>query len=256
MSAFLLPSRNSTARYWWLWNPELVARNGRIRAYSLGVSVASTSHCSTSCFCTCLTRASRFSAGDEVVGGQQRPRRVQLVQQQLHPQLGDLVLHDEEQLVVLHRLAARVLRRQQGVEVEVGAVRHRLREVGGDPLLQHALGPVDGVASSLMGALCPVSSGPSATDRTTTDVSAEVRPRRPPRRSGPVDDPGCRPLTARTRPHRPLARPPSRGHAAGHGRRPARRPRRGRGRASTARPARHPRCAPAPARRRHPRPRA
>ena len=162
MSAFLLPSRNSTARYWWLWNPELVARNGRIWAYSLGVSVASTSHCSTSCFCTCLTRASRFSAGRQLVGGEQRTGRVQLVQQQLHPQLGDLVLHDEEQLVVLHRLAARVLRRQQGVEVEVGAVRHRLREVGGDPLLQHALGPVDGRHPRSWGHCAPVSSGPSA----------------------------------------------------------------------------------------------
>jgi len=80
----------------------------------------------------------------ELVGRDERPGRVQLVQQQLQPQLGHLVLHDEQQLVVLHRLAARVLCRQQGVEVEVGAVRHRLREVGGDPLLQHALGPVDG----------------------------------------------------------------------------------------------------------------
>jgi hypothetical protein len=40
MSAFLLPSRNSTARYCHDWKPELVARKGRISAYSLGVRVA------------------------------------------------------------------------------------------------------------------------------------------------------------------------------------------------------------------------
>ena len=64
MSAFLLPSRNSTSRYCADWKPELVARKGRISAYSLGVSVASTAHWSVSVCWMCLTRASRFSAGD------------------------------------------------------------------------------------------------------------------------------------------------------------------------------------------------
>ena len=63
MSALLLPSRNSTSRYCADWKPELVARNGRISAYSLGVIVASTDHWSVSTRRMCLTRAIRFSAG-------------------------------------------------------------------------------------------------------------------------------------------------------------------------------------------------
>ncbi len=63
MSAFLLPSRNSTSRYCADWKPELAARKGRICAYSLGVSVASTDHWSVRVCWMCLTLASRFSAG-------------------------------------------------------------------------------------------------------------------------------------------------------------------------------------------------
>ena len=67
------------------------------------------------------------------------------MEEQLEPELGDLVLDDEEQLVVLLRLAAGVLRRQERVEVEVGAVGHRPAEVGRDALLEGTLGSVDGV---------------------------------------------------------------------------------------------------------------
>ena len=64
MSASLLPSRNSTSRYCADWKPETGRRNGRISAYSLGVSVASTDHWSVSVCWMCLTRASRLSAGE------------------------------------------------------------------------------------------------------------------------------------------------------------------------------------------------
>jgi hypothetical protein len=49
--------------------------------------------------------------GREVIGRQQRASRPQLVDQQLQPQLGGLVLDDEQQLVVLRRVAERPLRR-------------------------------------------------------------------------------------------------------------------------------------------------
>ena len=63
MSAFLLPRMNSTARYCQDWKPEEVARKPRNSAYSVGVRVASTDHCSVSVCWMCLTRARRLSAG-------------------------------------------------------------------------------------------------------------------------------------------------------------------------------------------------
>ena len=69
--AFLLPRRNSTARYWLDWKPDELPRKPRNCAYSVGVRVASTDHCSVSVFWMCLTRAIAFSAGAEVVGGEQ-----------------------------------------------------------------------------------------------------------------------------------------------------------------------------------------
>jgi hypothetical protein len=47
------------------------------------------------------------------------------VQQQLEPQLIDLVDHDEEQLVVLLRLGARRLQAQQLVQVQIRGVGER-----------------------------------------------------------------------------------------------------------------------------------
>jgi hypothetical protein len=46
--------------------------------------------------------------------------RRKLVDHQLHPQLGGLVLDDEQHLVVVRR--ARLLRAEQAVEAEVAAV--------------------------------------------------------------------------------------------------------------------------------------
>ena len=58
-----------------------------------------------------------MNAGPEVVGVDQRGHRVQLVEQQLQPQLGGLVLDDEQQLVV--GVGPGVLRGEHGVEAEV-----------------------------------------------------------------------------------------------------------------------------------------
>ncbi len=62
MAAFLLPRVNSTARYCQDWKPLELPSESRNSAYSLGVSVASTDHCSVSVFWMCLTRATHLSA--------------------------------------------------------------------------------------------------------------------------------------------------------------------------------------------------
>ena len=54
-----------------------------------------------------------FQRRGEVVVAQVRPGAAELVQHQLEPQLARLVLDDEQQLVVVLRVAPRVLGRQQ-----------------------------------------------------------------------------------------------------------------------------------------------
>ena len=73
--------------------------------------------------------------GRERVGGEVVAGRAQLVQQELEPQLGGLVLDDEQQLVVVDGAAARLLGREQLVEVQVGGVGQVGPEVPDDPLL-------------------------------------------------------------------------------------------------------------------------
>ena len=63
-----------------------------------------------------------LDAARQLVLAQELDRRVDLVQDQLEPQLRDLVLDDEQQLVVLGRGADRLLRAQQLVELQVGLV--------------------------------------------------------------------------------------------------------------------------------------
>ena len=53
--------------------------------------VASTSHDCSSCCWMVDTRASILNVGPEIVAAHAIDRRVELVQTQLHPQLGDLV---------------------------------------------------------------------------------------------------------------------------------------------------------------------
>ena len=69
-----------------------------------------------------------LEAGRERVGLHVRDRRGELVDHQLHPQLGGLVLDDEQHLVVVRR--ARALRGEQPLEPQVAAVRRVGREVG------------------------------------------------------------------------------------------------------------------------------
>ena len=68
-----------------------------------------------------LEGALELVARDRADGG------AQLVQEQLHPELGHLVLDDEQHLVV--RAGAQVLRAEQLVEMEVVAVAHLAAEV-------------------------------------------------------------------------------------------------------------------------------
>ena len=70
--------------------------------------------------------------GREVVGPEQVARRAQLVHHQLQPQLGRLVLDDEQELVVLGRRALGLLGGEQEVEPQVVAVRHLRAEVAFD----------------------------------------------------------------------------------------------------------------------------
>ena len=73
--------------------------------------------------------------GREHVGGEVVARGAQLVQEELQPQLGGLVLDDEQQLVVVDGGAARLLGREQLVEVQVGGVGQVGPEIPDDPLL-------------------------------------------------------------------------------------------------------------------------
>lgn len=57
--------------------------------------------------------------GGELVGAQIGARRSELVEHELEPQLGRLVLHDEQQFVGVLRIRQRMLRGEQRVELEV-----------------------------------------------------------------------------------------------------------------------------------------
>src|SRR5690606_25668437 len=85
-----------------------------------------------------------------LVGPDQLPRRAQLVQHQLEPQLGGLVLDDEEHLVVPHRHRPRVLRGQHPSQVEVLPVGQVAGKVPLDPLLQGTLAALPGLGLLLL----------------------------------------------------------------------------------------------------------
>jgi hypothetical protein len=63
----------------------------------------------------------------QVVGSNVIARCGELVDHQLQPELGCLVLHDEQHLVVVAR--ERALRAQHGLELEIVAVAHRAGEI-------------------------------------------------------------------------------------------------------------------------------
>jgi hypothetical protein len=84
-----------------------------------------------------------LEGGREVVAAEQVTGRTELVDEELEPQLGGLVLDDEQQLVVLRRVALRLLGGEQQVEPQVVGVRHLAAEVALDaafevPLVLHA----------------------------------------------------------------------------------------------------------------------
>ena len=68
----------------------------------------------------------------EIVGGQAREHLLELVDDQPHPQLGGLVLDDEQQLVVVLGLAQRMLGVEQLVQVEIARVGQAAAEIAGD----------------------------------------------------------------------------------------------------------------------------
>ena len=106
-------------RYCSDWKPDDGPRISRNSMYSDGVSVSSTDHISVSWRRMFLQREKIFWHSPESVGTQVRDRRLELVDHQLHPQLGDLVLDDEQQLVVVRRVGQALLRRQQRVQLQV-----------------------------------------------------------------------------------------------------------------------------------------
>jgi len=121
-----------------------------MRAYSLGVSVASTSHDWIICAWMRPTRAIILSAG-QVLGGDPVARGDQLVDRQLHPQLRSLVDDDEQHLVVL--TGARLLGGEDRLQLQIAAI----AEVRGQ---MDALVALIGLAhvrlSTLIPLICPI----------------------------------------------------------------------------------------------------
>ncbi len=68
-----------------------------------------------------------LEGGTRIVGRDASARAHQLVDRELHPQFARLVLDDEEKFVGIAR--ARMLRRQDGVEIEIVAVAHLAGEI-------------------------------------------------------------------------------------------------------------------------------
>ena len=74
----------------------------------------------------------------ELVAADPADARPQFVDDELHPQLGGLMLDDEEHLVVV--LAERCLGTEQRVELQVARVGHLPGEIGVDAGFEFALG--------------------------------------------------------------------------------------------------------------------
>jgi hypothetical protein len=75
----------------------------------------------------------------QLVRGEPALHRPQLVQDQFEPQLGRLVLQDEQQLVMVLRHAHRVLGGQDLVEVQILPVREVDLEIADDAVLERTL---------------------------------------------------------------------------------------------------------------------
>ena len=86
-----------------------------------------------------LGAGQHLAALPDLVALEETDGGAKLVDHQLHPQLRDLVLHDEQHLVVVRRIGDRVLRGQQAVQLQVAAVAHAAGKVGVDARFQRAL---------------------------------------------------------------------------------------------------------------------
>jgi hypothetical protein len=66
-----------------------------------------------------------LDAASELVALQTRDGRVELMQNQFEPQLGHLMLNDEQDLIVVGRITDGLLRAQELVELQIGFVPER-----------------------------------------------------------------------------------------------------------------------------------
>ena len=87
-----------------------------------------------------LDARENLERGLERIGAHVCDGRAQLVDHQLHPQLGDLMLDDEQHLVVprrtLGRARQRMLRIEQPIETQVAAVREPIAQIGDNARLE------------------------------------------------------------------------------------------------------------------------
>ena len=130
---------NSTARYWYDWKPDDVPRKLRNSAYSRRGQRGQHRPLLGEAALDVLDPGQALERRAQLVGGELPLHRAQLVQHQLEPQLGGLVLQDEQQLVVVLGHADRVLRGQDLVQVQVLAVREIDLEVPDDAVLQRTV---------------------------------------------------------------------------------------------------------------------
>ena len=107
---------NSTARYCQDWKPEEVDEEAAELGVLGGGERGQHRPLLGQRLLDVLDPGEALERGREVVGPQQVAGRAQLVQHQLEPELGGLVLDDEEQLVVLRRHAQGVLGAQELVQ--------------------------------------------------------------------------------------------------------------------------------------------
>ena len=135
MSAFLLPSRNSIIAV--LQRLEARRRAEHVAEFQVVAGRQRLQHRPLlgQLLLDLLDAREDLLARVELVALQVRDRRAQFVDHQLHPQLGRLVLDDEQHFVVVRRVRQRLLRRQQRVQLQVAAVAQAIAQVGGDALL-------------------------------------------------------------------------------------------------------------------------
>jgi hypothetical protein len=72
-----------------------------------------------------------LDAARELIALQADDCRIQLMQQELEPELGDLMLNDEQHLIVFRGLAERLLSTQQFIELQIRFVSDLTAGLGG-----------------------------------------------------------------------------------------------------------------------------